>query len=103
MGESDFSDFGFRSTGKVDVMPVRVTRDFIMRGKSCAGGWTSDQMAILGFPGLKGWPQKGWIGRAEGKMLTDDEASRFVALKDTGVGSGKLKMIRDGANLTLDF
>ena len=56
---------------------MKVTREFILSGKSGAGGWTKRQLQILGV----GWPPpKRWMKRVEGKTISDSAAKEFIAL-----------------------
>lgn len=56
-----------------------VTAELIEQGKSCRGGWTKAQLAILG---VKWPPPKGWKARVIGwKEISDSAAEEFVRLK----------------------
>lgn len=58
---------------------VVIDKTFIMRGRSRRGGWSREQIQLLGIP----WPmQHGWIARATGKLISRAKADRFLALKD---------------------
>ena len=71
------------------MTPVLVTREFIMQGRSERGGWTKDQLALLGVT----WPpEAGWIQRVVGKEIYAEAASAFVdrdsCPRGTGTGQG---------------
>jgi hypothetical protein len=54
---------------------VRVTEDFLLAARSARGGWTSEQLRILGVD----WPPvKGWKRLAIGRTLTAQEARDFL-------------------------
>jgi len=56
-----------------------VTDDFIRMGATTRpGGWCAEQLAILG----ERWPPlKGWRARAVGRVISEQDAARFLALK----------------------
>ena len=55
---------------------VPVTAELILAGQSNLGGWTRDQLAILGIP----WPPPvGWKVTAIGRLIRQSEADRFVS------------------------
>lgn len=63
-----------------------LTRDFIDQGRSRYGGWSREQLALLGV----GWPaQKGWARKHVGKSISQHAAIRFLALKNAHIVSGK--------------
>jgi len=71
------------------LTPVLVTREFIMQGRSERGGWTKDQLALLGVT----WPpEAGWIQRVVGKEIYAEAAAAFVdrdsCPRGTGTGQG---------------
>ncbi len=56
---------------------VMITEALINQGKSVKGGWTQEQLTLLGVE----WPpQKGWKKRACGKLISESIAQRFLAL-----------------------
>lgn len=63
---------------------MRITREFIMAGRSARGGWSQYQLSILGVH----WPpKKGWVDRVTGKEITDAQAQSFTDY--AGVRNGK--------------
>lgn len=53
-----------------------VTEDWIREHCSARGGWTRDQLEVLGAP----WPPvQGWIGRAVGQSISPAQRERFEA------------------------
>jgi hypothetical protein len=67
----------FPETGENPVR--RVTQDLIQQGRSDAGGWSRAQMALIGVA----WPPvSGWRLMAVDRAISDDDARKFVALKD---------------------
>lgn len=60
-----------------DQQTVKVTFQFIKNGMSPNGGWTKDQLAILGVP----WPPtSGWQHMAVDRVISTEDASRFLGL-----------------------
>ena len=57
---------------------MKITRNLLNSGASGAGGWTKEQLALLGvvWPPVSGWP-----GRIIGTEISDADAERFVALR----------------------
>lgn len=56
-----------------------VTKVLIDAGQSSAGGWSREQLAILGVA----WPpRRGWRRRCHGKEIPNSEAVRFCELKN---------------------
>lgn len=57
---------------------MKITREFIVLGRSGSGGWNRRQVALLGLK----WPlEQGWINRVVGCEISDDDAAKFIALK----------------------
>jgi hypothetical protein len=57
---------------------ITITREFIHSHKTEAGGWTRDQLNVLGVE----WPpKKGWLSGSVGKEITEEEARRFAMKK----------------------
>ncbi len=53
-----------------------VTREWIFAHRTPKGGWTLRQMQLVGSD----WPPKhGWIDRATGKPITDQDKAKFEA------------------------
>ena len=58
---------------------VVITEALIESGKSSRGGWTREQLHLLG----SAWPpKKGWKALFIGGTVPDHVAERFVALKE---------------------
>lgn len=56
-----------------------ITQRLIEQGKSSTGGWNRNQLLVLGA----GWPPtKGWRKRLEGQPITEEDAARFLELRD---------------------
>ena len=69
-----------------------ITEALIECGKSINGGWSTEQMAILGVD----WPPaKRWKERVVGNTITDEDASKFVALKDAHMMAHKREPARE--------
>lgn len=59
---------------------VVVTNQFIESGMSDVGGWTRKQIQALGIA----WPpREGWKQRLEGVEIPDEDAARFLELKNS--------------------
>ncbi|MCB9616107.1 MAG: hypothetical protein H6722_27030 [Sandaracinus sp.] len=59
-------------------MTTTVTKELIEAGRSDAGGWTREQLALIGVS----WPPpKDWKRAAIGKQITEGSASRFIAIR----------------------
>jgi hypothetical protein len=58
-----------------------ITHELINNGKrSGNGAWTKQQLALIGVQ----WPpQKGWKQKVIGNKISDADAARFLALKNT--------------------
>ncbi|MCU0916955.1 MAG: hypothetical protein MUC88_20695 [Planctomycetes bacterium] len=63
---------------------IEVTEDVLGAGMSRRGGWSRDQLELLGVE----WddehqtPFKGWKDKVLGRMCTQDEIEEFIYLKD---------------------
>lgn len=56
-----------------------ITESLIESGKSDNGAWSMDQLAIIGVE----WPPlKGWKKQVVGKHINDNDAERFVKIKN---------------------
>ena len=56
-----------------------VTEELLELGMSSRGGWSREQFAILKIQ----WPPvKGWKARVIGTLIRQEDADRFVELKD---------------------
>lgn len=54
---------------------MKITEDWIRTNKSERDGWNFSQIALLG----ESWPpRKGWIQRAVGRDISDEDAALFV-------------------------
>lgn len=59
-------------------MSITVTAKFITLGQSLRGGWTKRQFQILGFD----WPpMPGWRQKAVGRVISEEAAREFLALR----------------------
>ena len=59
---------------------VVVTRSLMLSGMSKKGGWSKEQLSLLG---VKWPPPSGWRRRVESFLIiSGDTAKEFVALKD---------------------
>ena len=57
-----------------------ITHQLIESGMSDMGGWSRNQLALIGVP----WPPKrGWKSRIVGNDISDSSAARFVAMRKT--------------------
>jgi 5-methylcytosine-specific restriction endonuclease McrA len=55
---------------------MKITRAFILENRSANGGWNFSQIAMLG----ESWPpSRGWINRAVGREISEEDAARFIA------------------------
>lgn len=62
-----------RSTGQ--GIEVKITRAFILKHRSSNNGWNFSQISMLG----ESWPPtRGWIDRAVGREISDEDAAKFV-------------------------
>ena len=54
---------------------MKVTEEFIKKGKTLKGGYTKKQLEILGIS----WPpQKGWVKKVLNKEISVEEAEEFI-------------------------
>ena len=59
---------------------MKITLSLIEAGKSLCGGWTREQVELLG----ESWPLKpGWQRHAVGRTIKPDDAERFLDLRGT--------------------
>lgn len=57
---------------------VAVTAELIEAGQSERGGWSKEQLALIGVA----WPPlAGWKGGAVGRFIPRADAERFVSLR----------------------
>ena len=58
-----------------------VTREWIFSNRTPRGSWNAKQLREIGVR----WPPRvGWIGRADGRQISDDAARRFEAFGAAG-------------------
>jgi hypothetical protein len=68
------------------IMNSTVTRAWVHAHKSAKGGWTREQLKLLGV----NWPPPvGWIDQVEGKTITDKAKAKFEE-----IGRGGKKKVR---------
>lgn len=69
---------------------VKVTKEFIVSGRTGPGGWCAAQLRMLG---VKWPPAKGWIEAVEGKgiELDDESAGLFLGYAAKTVSKTKLR------------
>ena len=70
---------------------MKITQEFVNKHKTEKGGFTREQLLILGVS----WPpKKGWMRNVIGKEITDEQEKRFirhpVAKQDTRIKSSAL-------------
>lgn len=70
---------------------MKITREFIEKGKSANNGWNNRQWAALGVTVFK----RGWAKALIGKDITEEMAKQFIELKDEHFK----KKIKNGANV----
>jgi len=59
---------------------MKITLSLIESGKSLRGGWTRDQVELLG----ESWPLRpNWQGKAVGRFIKPEDAERFLDLRGT--------------------
>ena len=59
---------------------MKITLSLIEAGKSLRGGWTREQVELLG----ESWPLKpNWQAKAVGRTIKPDDAERFLDLRGT--------------------
>lgn len=59
---------------------MKITISLIEAGKSLRGGWTREQVELLG----ESWPMKpGWQRGAVGRTINPEDAERFLDLRGT--------------------
>lgn len=65
----------------IELMP-KITEDLLLAGRATAGGWKKAQLALIGVA----WPPpKGWKATVIGTDISDEDAARFLALRDGAV------------------
>ena len=58
---------------------IRLTAELLLKGSSRNGGWSREQLEILGVH----WPlKKGWKDRIVGDDYAQEVIDRFLAMKD---------------------
>lgn len=67
-----------------------LTRELVLKGRSRRGGWTREQLKVLGVA----WPPKsGWLDALEGKDIPDAVYQRFMGLqKDPPAAPGTVNL-----------
>lgn len=82
---------------------MRITRELLEQGQSKAGGWSREQLRLLGV----NWPPKrGWPAKIVGSEITDAEAARFLELNGAHLKSAKIdhaRKIHDQMDQALNF
>jgi len=59
---------------------MKITLSLIEAGKSLRGGWTREQVELLG----ESWPLRpNWQGKAVGQFIKPEDAERFLDLRGT--------------------
>jgi len=61
---------------------IKITNEFLEKGKSIKGGWSSAQFRSLGVSSFK----KGWKRKLIGTDVTEEQADKFINLKDAHIG-----------------
>jgi hypothetical protein len=56
-----------------------ITDDLIDEGRSDSGGFTREQLYLLGVPRYKSSPPKGWKQKVIGRVISDADAARFLS------------------------
>lgn len=71
---------------------IKITQEFIDSGKSHAGGWSREQLRILGVS----WPpEAGWRERIEGTEILTLEAEKFIEIRNNHLkGRNKRKLTK---------
>jgi hypothetical protein len=60
-----------------DSSTIQLTAPLIRSGATAAGGWTAEQLNLIGVD----WPpESGWIKRAEGREVDVETFDLFLAL-----------------------
>lgn len=76
-----------------DLTTIQVTDEFLLAGASARGGWTHEQLRLLGIP----WPaQKGWKRSLLGTTVDAANARRFLeirAAQQAPVDVGKIEPV----------
>lgn len=64
-----------------------ISQKLIEDGKSGAGGWNRQQIILLGLT----WPpHKGWRKDVIGNPISEEDAKRFVSLKDRSLKATRI-------------
>jgi len=59
---------------------MKITESLIQAGKSLRGGWTREQVELLG----ESWPLRpSWQSKAVGRFIKPEDAERFLDLRGT--------------------
>lgn len=57
---------------------MKITQELIESGQSGNGGWTREQLELIGVQ----WPPKhGWRQRVQGMEIPEADAQKFVAMR----------------------
>lgn len=63
----------------IDLVPI--TYPLLDAGRSARGGWSADQLSLIGVS----WPPPaGWKTASLGRLISSADAKRFVDLRDDG-------------------
>ena len=62
---------------------MKLTNDIIEAGRSSEGGWSEEQLRLIGV----GWPPyPGWKRDKVGAEVADEKVAEFLRLKDAHIG-----------------
>jgi predicted GIY-YIG superfamily endonuclease len=73
---------------------MHITEAFLQSGASDRGGWSRDQLTLLGVD----WPPpRGWKRALLGQCISDEDAEKFIALRRTSDGASGGQPTRTGS------
>lgn len=71
---------------------MKLTKEIIFKGRSQNGGWSRNQVRLLGLD----WPlEKGWIDRLVGTELAQEKVDEFLGIRDAHVKNKTRKPVDD--------
>jgi hypothetical protein len=67
---------------------MKLTKEIVLKAKSSNGGFSKNQLNILGVE----WIRKGWLKESMKKEFTKEQIDELIRLKDLHLSNGNIKM-----------